>query len=87
MITRKSNNEYQVVIPPAKKLKKELWNHDSLRENHNLLLERIYWCTETFGQGGRNFRWRYGGGNVNKHGDIFIFKNESDALWFRLRWA
>jgi hypothetical protein len=85
MITRKSNNEYQVVIPP--KLKKKILDYDTLILNHDTLREMIAWCVGTFGQGGRNLRWRYAGGNVNKHGDIFVFKNERDAMWFRLRWA
>jgi hypothetical protein len=87
MITRKSNNEYQVVIPPAKKLKKKILDYNALVLHHDTLREMIDWCTETFGQGGRNLRWRYGGGNANKYGDIFVFKNERDAMWFRLRWA
>jgi hypothetical protein len=87
MITRKSNNEYQVVIPPAKKLKKKISDYNALILHHNELREIIDWCIETFGQCGRNYRWRYCGGNVNTHGDIFAFKNESDALWFRLRWS
>jgi hypothetical protein len=86
MITRKSNNEYQVVIPPAKKLKKKISDYNALILHHNELQEIIDWCIENFGQCGRNYRWRYCGGNVNTHGDIFAFKNESDALWFRLRW-
>jgi len=86
MITRKSNNEYQVVIPPAKKIKKKISDYNALILHHNELREIIDWCIETFGQCGKNYRWRYCGGNVNTHGDIFAFKNESDALWFRLRW-
>jgi hypothetical protein len=45
----------------------------------------IDWCTEHFGPGGRNkkFRWRYGWTN-NFH---YYFRSEQDALLFTLRWA
>lgn len=74
MITRKSKHEYQVKVP----INKPLANDD--------LQEMIHWCTQTFGQGGRNkkSRWRYGW--LTRYADTFYFKTERDAMYFVLRW-
>lgn len=73
MIARKSKHEYRVEIPT----KKSYTNDD--------LYEIIHWCTQTFGEGGRNqkCRWRYGWIKT----DIFYFRNEKDAMYFVLRWS
>ena len=49
--------------------------------------EVIDWCTETYGPGGRNkkYRWRYGW--VYREKDTFYFRTEKDALFFALRWS
>ena len=48
--------------------------------------DAIVWCTEQFGEGGRNqrCRWRYGWVHS---ADTFHFKHEADVTLFMLRWA
>jgi len=44
------------------------------------------WCTEIFGIGGRNkkYRWRYGWTDKQC---TFYFKDEKDATMFYMRWS
>lgn len=75
MIQRKSRYEYKVSLPLSKPYTREE------------LYEVIDWCKKTFGEGGRNkkYRWRYGW--VDRVNDTFYFRNEKDALYFVLRWT
>ena len=53
----------------------------------NQIHEVREWCTEVFGPGGRNpkYKWRYGW--VYRQQDTFHFRDEKDALFFMLRWS
>lgn len=77
MIEKKSKHEYRVILG---KTSKSPYTQDEL---NNV----ISWCSETFGSGGRNkkYKWRYGW--VDRTSDIFYFRNEKDAMFFVLRWA
>ena len=46
--------------------------------------EIISWCEESFGPGGRKWRWRFG---WMKEDSTFYFKDERDASIFMLRWS
>lgn len=46
--------------------------------------EIISWCEESFGPGGRKYRWRFGWINEDS---TFYFKDAKDASVFMLRWA
>lgn len=75
MIIRKSKNEFKVNAPLNSPVTAE--NIDEMRQ----------WCTNIFGQGGRNKKcgWRYGW--VDRTHNSFYFRTEKDALFFTLRWA
>lgn len=51
------------------------------RADHHEVRE---WCTEQFGPGGRQKRWRYGWTNVDNN---YYFKSPRDAMIFTLRWG
>ena len=72
MIIRKSKHEFRVVLT-----EKSTTDVRNMRD----------WCSETFGNGGRNpkYRWRYGW--LQDYDDVFYFRSERDALYFDLRWA
>ncbi len=77
MVERKSKHEYRVHLS---KITPHPTTAEELREAQN-------WCTDTFGPGGRNkkYRWRYGW--VQRTTDIFYFRNEKDAMFFVLKWS
>jgi len=71
MITteRKSKYKHKITIPDLKISQEE---------------EMINWCEQTFGPGGRKWRWRFG---WIKQDSTFYFKNPKDAMMFVLRWS
>ena len=75
MIKRKSKHEYQVSL--------------GIRAPYTPkdLQETLEWCKDTFGPGGRNkrYRWRYGW--IDRYSDTFYFRRQSDAVLFVLRWS
>jgi hypothetical protein len=77
MIKRKSKHEFIISMGSTSLVP---YTPEQLREVRD-------WCTEVFGPGGRNskYKWRYGW--VNRETDTFYFRNEKDALFFALRWS
>ena len=73
-----------------KKHKKEWLVQLTRRGEYNIRNSELHpmldWCTEQFGQGGRNRtrQWRYGWTNVY---ETFYFKRPEDATWFALKWG
>lgn len=69
---RKGKNKHVVLFSPA-----------VMDDEHCELRE---WCTQIFGPGGRNkkYRWRYGWTNT---ANTYYFKNAKDATMFILRWS
>lgn len=76
MFKRKSKREFIVSIPTGPKPV----TVDDVREMRQ-------WCSERFGPGGRNskYKWRYGW--VERTSENFYFRKEHDAMMFVLRWA
>lgn len=75
-ITRKSKHEYQVNFI---KVVNRSYTKTELKEV-------IAWCHKNYGDSGRNKRCKWRFGWVGKKEDSFYFRNESDALFFVMRW-
>lgn len=77
MIERKSKHEFRV----------KLGDTSIVPYTAQGLREVIEWCTEIYGPGGRNkkYKWRYGW--VHRDKDVFYFREEKDAFFFTLRWS
>lgn len=77
MIKRKSKHEFIVSLGDTSLVP---YTSDQIHEVRE-------WCTEVFGPGGRNpkYKWRYGW--VYRQQDTFHFRDEKDALFFMLRWS
>ena len=77
MIKRISKHEFRISLGDTSLVP---YTPEQLEEVRN-------WCTEVFGPGGRNpkYKWRYGW--VYRQKDTFYFRNEKDAMFFLLRWS
>jgi hypothetical protein len=70
---RKSKYKHKIVVSLAQS------TYDDRKE-----VAMRKWCTETFGEGGRRERWRFG---WTQKDITFYFRQPKDSMLFTLKWS
>lgn len=74
---RKSKYKHKITMPRPPDPNYQ-WSTPKVNE------EMLQWCEQSYGPGGRKYRWRFGWTHKNS---TFYFRSSKDAMMFTLRWS